>query len=333
MIGLTVQLTTRGVVRIAAVMLLAGAALPGQAAWGLNILLSNDDGWSAVGIETLHSALIRAGHTVTLVAPGGEQSGSSAAFDLRNVRVRREATDQYSVHVCTDKTCQSMVPAKPATSVLVGIDIASRRNGGDAPDLVMSGTNLGANTGGLTQFSGTVGAVIAALSGPLGGSIPAIALSSDPPSPCGTEQACIRNHMRQVAAFGANLVAYLARQASASDMPLLPPGVGLNVNYPSGAPLGVNLARQGQAFVIMGRRVSMQLRCAECAALDVGAISRATFSMKGDAVGEAPVGSDSALYRQGYITIVPVKADLTVSDLDSFSATLQGFRLESEDPG
>ena len=51
------------------------------AAAGLNIALTNDDGWDAIGIRVLHEVLTGKGHRVTRVGSITQQSGSSAALD------------------------------------------------------------------------------------------------------------------------------------------------------------------------------------------------------------------------------------------------------------
>ena len=133
------------------------AAVPGP----LNILLVNDDGWDAVGIQSLKSALQAAGHTVTLVAPLTNRSGSGTSLTLDVVQVQQMSTNEYAV----DGT--------PATCVLLGISGIL----GARPDLVVSGINKGKNVGPDVVFSGTVGATVAALRAGL----PGIAFSTAPP--------------------------------------------------------------------------------------------------------------------------------------------------------
>ena len=75
----------------------------------LHILLTNDDGYGAVGIETLKEALRGAGHRVTVVAPKGNRSGSSASITFGAIRVVEEATDEFSAD------------GSPATCALLGL--------------------------------------------------------------------------------------------------------------------------------------------------------------------------------------------------------------------
>ncbi len=49
----------------------------------MNILLSNDDGYKALGIRVLEDVLSEAGHDVYVSAPDSEQSGKSHAMTIR----------------------------------------------------------------------------------------------------------------------------------------------------------------------------------------------------------------------------------------------------------
>jgi 5'/3'-nucleotidase len=114
----------------------------------LEILLTNDDGYQSPGIRALYDALKAAGHSVTLVAPESDSSGSSSSLTRSEV----------VVHADTADTRIRAVTATPATTVLLAVNaplVAAR------PDLVVLGINDGANTGAALPFSGTVGAVIA----------------------------------------------------------------------------------------------------------------------------------------------------------------------------
>src|SRR6266545_1659076 len=83
----------------------AFAAQPGP----LNILLVNDDGWDAVGLQAMKTALTAAGHNVTVIAPLANQSGKSASLTLDLVPVQQMSANEFAV----DGT--------PATCVLLGI--------------------------------------------------------------------------------------------------------------------------------------------------------------------------------------------------------------------
>lgn len=168
----------------------------------LRILLTDDDGNDAGGIRAVRAALVRAGHDVTTVAPDGNRSGSGA-----EVGHDQELQD-------TDDPGVRTVGGTPADAVLAGL--AAMRAAGRPPDLVVSGTNLGRNTGpGITE-SGTVGAAVTAAHA----GAPAIAVSTDRAE---DEQDC-----EPTADFVVRLVGALA-----ATRPPFPPGLVLNVNHPT----------------------------------------------------------------------------------------------------
>lgn len=127
----------------------------------LRILLTNDDGWGADGIVATRRALVEAGHTVTVVAPDSNYSGVSSAVDFSG-----------DLDVAEPEVGVYTVSGTPATSVVYGLDEVLAEQ---APDLVISGTNVGSNTGFDQNFSGTIGAAVVA-SGMY--DIPAIAIST-----------------------------------------------------------------------------------------------------------------------------------------------------------
>ncbi len=129
----------------------------------LRILVTNDDGIGAEGIDLLVQALADLPDTdVTVVAPAENQSGSG---DRRTDEPPAVSDSQTSSgHPGT------AVAGTPADSVAWALgDGAS----GDRPHLVISGVNEGQNLGPVVALSGTVGAArTAARSG-----VPALAVS------------------------------------------------------------------------------------------------------------------------------------------------------------
>jgi 5'-nucleotidase len=129
----------------------------------LRILVTNDDGVDAPGIDALVEALRALPDTeVTVVAPLANQSGSGGNTTPGELAV-------------TDVTTASGYPAKavdgyPADAILWALD-----QGGveEPPDLVVSGINFGQNLGPAIEISGTVGAARAAATR----GIPALAVS------------------------------------------------------------------------------------------------------------------------------------------------------------
>ena len=110
----------------------------------MHILISNDDGYSARGIQALAKAMTKFGR-VTVCAPEHNQSGASNSLTLQlPLRVTEVARDVYAV---------SGTPSDCVHLAFTGIL-------NDRPDLVVSGINSGANMGDDTMYSGTVAAAI-----------------------------------------------------------------------------------------------------------------------------------------------------------------------------
>ena len=123
----------------------------------MRILLSNDDGYFAPGLEHLAAAL--APHAeITVVAPERDRSGASNSLTLDRPLIVRRAPNGFLFVNGTPTDCVHLA----VTGLL-----------DELPDIVISGINLGANMGDDTIYSGTVAA---ATEGFLLG-IPSIAIS------------------------------------------------------------------------------------------------------------------------------------------------------------
>ena len=123
----------------------------------MHALITNDDGITSPGLTVLADAALAAGYEVTVVAPHHEYSGSSAAL------MSHEA-DGHLVFV--DARPPGLDPSVRALGVkaapgLIGF-VAHSGAFGFTPDLLLSGVNLGANTGRAVLHSGTVGAALSA---------------------------------------------------------------------------------------------------------------------------------------------------------------------------
>lgn len=123
----------------------------------MQILVSNDDGYTAPGLDALVDALRDLGE-LTVVAPESNHSGASNSLTLNRPLTVREAHNGY---FCVNGT--------PSDCVHVALTALMKTR----PALVVSGINNGANMGDDTLYSGTVAA---ATEGYLFG-IPAIAFS------------------------------------------------------------------------------------------------------------------------------------------------------------
>lgn len=123
----------------------------------MKILLCNDDGYRAPGIEALYAAL-KTVADVEVIAPEQNNSAKSNALTLHAPLYVHQASNGFRYVNGTPADC---------------VHIALTGLLGYKPDLVVSGINDGANMGDDTIYSGTVGA---AMEGYLFG-IPALAFS------------------------------------------------------------------------------------------------------------------------------------------------------------
>lgn len=131
------------------------------AAEPLSILVTNDDGYSAEGIDAVVEALVAEGHEVEVVAPLEQQSGTGGTFTEGAVESQEEETASGHPAIAVD--------GFPSDSVRVALDEMEL-----TPDLVVSGINEGQNVGPLVDVSGTIGAARAAVAR----DVPALALSA-----------------------------------------------------------------------------------------------------------------------------------------------------------
>jgi 5'-nucleotidase len=163
----------------------------------MKILVSNDDGYLATGINVLTEALEKVADVV-VVAPDRNRSAASNSLTLKNpLRVTEVSPNRYKV----DGT-----PSDCVHLALTGfLDFE--------PDLVVSGINHGANLGDDTIYSGTVAA---AMEGRFLG-LPTIAVSL-----VGHQL----EHFVTAATVASELVQKIERAPLAS-------GVVLNVNVPN----------------------------------------------------------------------------------------------------
>ena len=162
----------------------------------MKILVSNDDGYLATGINVLTEALSKIADVV-VVAPDRNRSAASSSLTLdAPLRVSKIAENRYSVNG-TPSDC---------------VHLALSGFLSEEPDLVVSGINHGANLGDDVIYSGTVAA---ALEGRFLG-FPTIAVSL-----VGDRM----QHFSTAARVACELVARLERNSLPSD-------VILNVNVP-----------------------------------------------------------------------------------------------------
>ncbi len=186
---------------------------------GLRILVTNDDGVHAPGLEVLATIARRLGSEVWVVAPETNQSGASHSLTLsRPLRIRRISRRHFAV----DGT--------PTDCVLLALQKIV-----EGPvDLVLSGVNRGGNLGEDVTYSGTVAAAMEATV--LG--VRAVALSQ-----------CCRNGHPVKWATAEHHAPEILRRLWRADWP---EGVLININFPdrvTASVRGVRVARQGKRKV------------------------------------------------------------------------------------
>ncbi len=116
----------------------------------MNILLTNDDGIEAKGIQILAEILKKWGHNIYMVAPISERSAASHSITIREpLRIKQYDENAWGVSGtpvdCVLMAFEHFLVGKP--------DI----------DLVISGINAGQNIGDDILYSGTVGAAVEAM--------------------------------------------------------------------------------------------------------------------------------------------------------------------------
>ena len=246
----------------------------------MRILITNDDGITAPGLkvaEAIAAEIAGPEGEVWVVAPENERSGVSHAISYTTpTRLNRISDRRFAVD------------GYPADCVLVGLH---KIMADVPPDLVLSGVNRGHNVAEDVVYSGTVGgAMEAALAG-----VPAIALSQFYSKDGPVEL------FASATAFGAETV------RSVLKMPF-PSGVFYNVNFPSKAPADV-----------LGKQVCPQGIRAEATFDVVDHLApngrEYQFYRHGTRNDSAPEGSDARLCHEGWVTISPLRADLTAVDV------------------
>lgn len=248
----------------------------------LRILLTNDDGYDAPGIQALRAALLEAGHDVTVVAPSADQSGAGA-------RVTSRGTIGYREH---SKGVWS-VDGFPADAVLVGLLHIMED---DTPDLVVSGANFGQNLG-YSINSGTVGAATIAMYA----GTPAIAFSvgvdyseiEAKPIPFPSTFSAFSG----AADFCVQLIADL-RNARSGDVRVLPEHTILNVNYPALVPDEIQGVRVLQAARSSGVVIDYEETDAE-----------GPLEVRVGPMGPDGTDTDLQVFPRGFVTITVFDGD------------------------
>jgi len=252
----------------------------------MRILITNDDGINAPGLEVLAAIAAEiAGPQgeVWTVAPAFEQSGVGHCISYTHPMMIAELGPR-----------RFAAEGSPADCVLAAIhDVL----GGAKPDLVLSGVNRGNNAAENVLYSGTVGgAMEAALQG-----IPAIALSQF----FGPGNAELGDPFDSARVHGAAAVRALLERGlwPADDY-----RVFYNVNFPplpAATTRGLKVAPQGfrrdTAFSVEPHQSPSGRKF--------------LWIRGGHQLAPTLPGTDAAVNLAGYISVTPMRADLTAHDL------------------
>ncbi|MEL6476548.1 MAG: 5'/3'-nucleotidase SurE [Pseudomonadota bacterium] len=246
----------------------------------MRILITNDDGITAPGLavaEAIAAEIAGPDGELWIVAPENERSGASHAISYTvPTRLNRISDRRFAID------------GFPADCALVGLHKILAET---PPDLVISGVNRGHNVAEDVVYSGTVGAAMdAALAG-----AKAIALS----------QFYAKTGPEDLFAAARAMGAEVVRRVLA--MPF-PPGVFYNVNFPAkpvAEVAGLTVCPQGIRADATFDVVSYQAPNGR----------EYQFYRHGTRNASAPEGSDAKLCHDGWVTISPLRAQLTAEDV------------------
>jgi len=237
----------------------------------MRILVTNDDGIDSQGLIALKKAVSTVGE-VLVIAPSHNWSAAGHTKTMHKpLRVAKVTLADGTLGYSCDGT-----PSDCVALSMLGF-------GGDRPSLVVSGINKGANLGGDVTYSGTVAAAMESVVN----GVPGIAFSLASYQEWAFDAA---------AEFAARLVAEVLHRGLAPD-------VLLNVNVPhaSGSEIrGVQVTRLGKR--IYRDRLIERL----------DPFGRSYYWIGGDEpTGDAEEGTDIWAIANNYISVTPIKMDLT----------------------
>lgn len=267
----------------------------------MRILITNDDGINAPGLEVLHAI------ATEIAGPGGEVWTVAPAFE------------QSGVGHCISYTHPTMIAelgprrfaaeGSPADCVLAGLYHVMK----DArPDLILSGVNRGNNAGENVLYSGTIGA---AIEGALQG-VPSIALSQF----FGPGNAGLAQPFEAAALHGPGLIRALLDKGiwDQTDYQIF-----YNINFPATPAAGVKGTRVAAQGFRRYTRMSMEPHTAPS--------GRQFLWIKGGEQARPTLpGTDVTANVEGYISVTPLRADLTAHDrLNDLAQALSGAQTPS----
>jgi 5'-nucleotidase len=246
----------------------------------VRVLLTNDDGIEAEGLQALRRELLGVeGLELAVIAPDSNRSATARSITIRRpLWVEEVDFGDGTVGYATDGTPVDCV--RFATLGLIE---------GFKADLIVSGINHGSNLGDDITYSGTVAA---ALEGIVLG-LPAIAVSQQSVA----RELDFRLGREFDFSTAARFVAAIVDQIE--DVPL-PEGTLLNINVPAGDIQGVEVARLGKRVY----RDELSLLESEGARRRYRMYGQAPDHVKDD-------GTDLSAVAAGRIAVTPLHFDLT----------------------
>ena len=250
----------------------------------MRVLLTNDDGIEAAGLQALRRSLLEIpGVQLAVIAPDGNRSAMARSITTRRPLWVQEVDFGDGTHgFATDGT-----PVDCVRLARLGLIE------GFEAEIVVSGINHGSNLGDDITYSGTVAAALEAIV--LG--LPGIAVSQ--------QSSALELDFRVGEAFRFDVAAaFTARMVAELERVPLPTGTLLNVNVPGAPPKGVEVAR-------LGKRIYRD----ELSLVDQGSGGRRLYRIYGDASYERDeTGTDLAAVAAGRIAVTPIHFDLTDHD-------------------
>ncbi|MCR9126543.1 MAG: 5'/3'-nucleotidase SurE [Rhodobacteraceae bacterium] len=252
----------------------------------MRILITNDDGINAPGLRVLHSVATElAGRDgeVWTVAPAFEQSGVGHCISYTHPMMVSQMDDR-----------RFAAEGSPADCVLAGLHDVMKDT---PPDLVLSGVNRGNNAAENALYSGTIGGALeAALQG-----LPAIALSQY----YGPANVDSENPFEAAAVHGAEVVRRILAitPEETADYRLF-----YNVNFPPVPAAGVKGFRIAPQGFRRNTRFGVEPHLSPSG-------RRFLWIKGGNQQEPTAAGSDAAVNLDGYVSVTPMRADLTAHDV------------------
>src|SRR3954452_20666084 len=248
----------------------------------MRVLLTNDDGIQATGLNELRRALLAVPDIeLAVIAPNSNRSATARSITTRRpLEVEEVRFEDGTLGYATDGTPVDCV--RLAALGLVG----------EQPELIVSGINHGSNLGDDITYSGTVAA---ALEG-VGLVVPGIAVSQQ------SQAREMDFRLGEEFDFG-DAAAFAARLVEEIESLPLPDGTLLNVNCPAGGARGARPCR-------LGRRIYRD--SLEQVAEEDG---RRHYRIYGEDPSYHPEpDTDFAAIADGVIAVTPLHFDLTSID-------------------